>query len=66
MSQGAMSQGEMWDVAIVGCGPVGATAANLLGQAGQKVLIVDQYRDVFTLPRAVHLDHEMMRIFQSL
>jgi 3-(3-hydroxy-phenyl)propionate hydroxylase len=66
MSQSAMSQGEMWDVAIVGCGPVGATAANLLGQAGHKVLIVDQYRDVFTLPRAVHLDHEMMRIFQSL
>ncbi|ESQ87396.1 monooxygenase [Asticcacaulis sp. AC460] len=55
-----------FDVIIIGCGPVGATAANLLGQAGHAVAIVDQFTDVFTLPRAVHIDHEMMRLFQNL
>ncbi|EGF91028.1 3-3-hydroxy-phenylpropionate/3-hydroxycinnamic acid hydroxylase [Asticcacaulis biprosthecium C19] len=55
-----------FDVIIIGCGPVGATAANLLGQAGHRVAIVDQFTDVFTLPRAVHIDHEMMRLFQNL
>lgn len=55
-----------YDVIIVGCGPVGAAAANLLGQAGHRVLIVDQFVDVFGLPRAVHIDHEMMRLFQGL
>jgi 3-(3-hydroxy-phenyl)propionate hydroxylase len=56
----------IYDVVIIGCGPVGAVAANLLGQAGHRVLILDQFVDVFTLPRAVHLDHEMLRIFQGL
>ncbi|MBI1683640.1 bifunctional 3-(3-hydroxy-phenyl)propionate/3-hydroxycinnamic acid hydroxylase MhpA [Caulobacter hibisci] len=54
-----------YDVAIVGCGPVGALAANLLGQAGLSVLVLEQERDPHPLPRAVHLDHEMMRIFQG-
>ncbi|MFT4251010.1 MAG: bifunctional 3-(3-hydroxy-phenyl)propionate/3-hydroxycinnamic acid hydroxylase [Caulobacter sp.] len=55
----------IYDVAIVGCGPVGALAANLLGQAGLSVLVLEQERDPHPLPRAVHLDHEMMRIFQG-
>jgi 3-(3-hydroxy-phenyl)propionate hydroxylase len=53
------------DVAIVGCGPVGALLANLLGQAGLAVDIYDRERDVYPLPRAVHFDGEVMRIFQS-
>lgn len=55
----------MFDVAIIGCGPVGALAANLLGKAGLKALVVEREADPFPLPRAVHLDHEMMRLFQS-
>lgn len=55
----------MYDVAIIGCGPVGALAANLLGNAGLKTLVVEREADPFPLPRAVHLDHEMMRLFQS-
>ena len=55
----------MYDVAIIGCGPVGAFAANLLGQAGLSVLVVEQDADAWPLPRAVHLDHEMMRLFQT-
>ncbi|MFV3127070.1 bifunctional 3-(3-hydroxy-phenyl)propionate/3-hydroxycinnamic acid hydroxylase [Niveispirillum sp. KHB5.9] len=54
------------DVAIVGCGPVGATAANLLGRAGLSVLVLEREPDPHPLPRAVHIDHEMMRIFQGI
>ncbi len=53
------------DVAIVGCGPVGALLANLLGQAGLAVDIYDRDREIHPLPRAVHFDGEVMRIFQS-
>ena len=55
-----------YDVIIVGCGPVGAVAANLLGRYGHKVLVLEQFTDAFPLPRAVHIDHEMMRLFQNL
>jgi 3-(3-hydroxy-phenyl)propionate hydroxylase len=54
-----------YDVAIVGCGPVGALAANLLGRAGASVLVLEQEAAPHPLPRAVHLDHEMMRLFQN-
>lgn len=55
----------MFDVAIIGCGPVGAFAANLLGKTGLSVLVIEQAARPYPLPRAVHLDHEMMRLFQS-
>lgn len=50
------------DVVIVGCGPVGAFAANLFGQAGYSCLVLEKSRGVHALPRAVHIDHEMMRL----
>lgn len=53
------------DVVIVGCGPVGALAANLLGLSGLSVLVLEAEQEHYPLPRAVHLDHEMMRLFQS-
>jgi len=53
------------DVAIVGCGPVGALLANLLGQAGLAVDIYDREREIHALPRAVHFDGEVMRVFQA-
>ncbi len=53
-------------MAIVGCGPVGALLANLLGQAGLAVDIYDREREIHPLPRAVHFDGEVMRIFQSV
>ncbi|WP_408591439.1 bifunctional 3-(3-hydroxy-phenyl)propionate/3-hydroxycinnamic acid hydroxylase [Novosphingobium sp.] len=55
----------MIDVVIIGCGPVGALAANLLGRAGLSVVVLEKEREHYPLPRAVHLDHEMMRLFQS-
>ena len=53
------------DLAVVGCGPVGALLANLAGVAGLSVLVIDREREHYPLPRAVHIDHEMMRLLQS-
>jgi len=54
-----------YDVAIVGYGPVGALLANLLGQAGLSVAVYERDTAIHPLPRAVHFDGEVMRIFQS-
>lgn len=55
----------MFDVAVIGCGPVGAMAANLLGRQGLSVVVLEKASEHYPLPRAVHLDHEMMRLFQT-
>jgi 2-polyprenyl-6-methoxyphenol hydroxylase-like FAD-dependent oxidoreductase len=54
------------DVAIVGYGPVGQAVAALLGRAGHRVAVFERFSDIYRLPRAVHLDHEIMRLLQSL
>lgn len=54
-----------FDVAIIGYGPTGATLANLLGQYGIRVVVIEREADIYDLPRAVHFDDEIMRIFQS-
>jgi 3-(3-hydroxy-phenyl)propionate hydroxylase len=56
----------MYDVAIVGYGPAGAVAAALLGRAGLKVHVCDRLQGVYEIPRAIALDHEIMRVFQQL
>ena len=54
-----------FDVVIVGAGPVGLLTANLLGQRGVSVLIVDAAADVMEIPRAISLDHDALRILQA-
>ena len=54
------------DVVIVGLGPTGATLANILGQYGLDVLVLEREESVYPLPRAVHFDDEAMRVFQSI
>jgi 3-(3-hydroxy-phenyl)propionate hydroxylase len=54
------------EVLIVGLGPVGATLAALLADAGVDVLAIDESTEVYPLPRAAHFDHEIMRVFQQL
>ncbi|MDB5964224.1 MAG: bifunctional 3-(3-hydroxy-phenyl)propionate/3-hydroxycinnamic acid hydroxylase [Polaromonas sp.] len=56
----------VYDVAIVGFGPSGAVAANLLGQAGLKTYVCDRLTTVYDKPRAIALDHEIMRVFQQI
>ena len=54
-----------FDVALVGFGPVGALLANLLGPRGHRVLVLERDAHVHPLPRAVHFDGEVMRVFQA-
>ena len=54
-----------FDVVIVGFGPVGALLANLLGRNGLRVLVLERDAVIHPLPRAVHFDGEVMRVFQS-
>jgi 3-(3-hydroxy-phenyl)propionate hydroxylase len=53
------------DVAIVGCGPAGAILANLLGAYGLSVLVIERDARIYALPRAVHFDGEVMRVFET-
>ena len=56
----------IYDVAVVGFGPSGAVAAGLLGQAGLSTYVCDRSTEVYDKPRAIALDHEIMRVFQQL
>jgi 3-(3-hydroxy-phenyl)propionate hydroxylase len=55
-----------YDVAVIGYGPTGATAANLLGQLGLKVLVVERDPDIYGRARAISTDEEVMRVWQSV
>ena len=61
-----IAPGKRYDVAIIGYGPVGATLANLLGQAGLSVVVLERDAAIYPMPRAIHFDGEVMRIFQSI
>lgn len=54
------------DVLIAGAGPTGLTLAGLLGQRGIRTLAIDPHLDPYPLPRAVHLDDEVLRILIQL
>ena len=55
-----------YDITIIGLGPVGGTLANLLVLNGFSVLILEREKSFYPLPRAVHFDDEIMRIFQTI
>lgn len=54
------------DVAIVGMGPVGVSLAGLLGCQGVTVIALDKADSIYDKPRAIGLDHEVMRVFQQI
>ena len=54
------------DVLIVGGGPTGVTLGLLLARGGVNTLVIDKAAEIYPLPRAAHIDHEIMRIFQEL
>ena len=55
-----------FDVAIVGYGPVGQGLAAMLGQAGWRVGVFERWPELYPLPRACVVDHEIMRVLQSV
>ena len=55
-----------FDVAIVGYGPVGQGLAAMLGQAGYRVGVFERWPSLYPLPRACVVDHEIMRVLQSI
>lgn len=54
------------DVILVGYGPTSAILANVLGSYGWRVDVFERMAELHDLPRAVHFDGEVMRIFQRL
>ena len=54
------------DVAIIGYGPAGATLANLLGQLNLSVVVLEREAEIYPLPRAIHFDGEVMRVFETV
>jgi len=55
-----------YDVAVVGFGPSGAVATALLARAGLRVLAVDRAREIYDKPRAIAIDHEILRVLDNL
>jgi 3-(3-hydroxy-phenyl)propionate hydroxylase len=54
------------DVLIIGAGPVGLMLANLLGQQGVNVLVVEKNDTLIDYPRAVGIDDEALRAMQTV
>ncbi|HKF38712.1 MAG TPA: FAD-dependent monooxygenase, partial [Ktedonobacteraceae bacterium] len=59
-------QGEFIPVVIVGAGPTGLAAANLLGKAGIATLVIERSTGVSDIPKAIALDDEGLRICQAM
>lgn len=57
---------QLYDVAVIGLGPVGATFANLLACRGLRVAVLEREPNPYALPRAVHFDAECMRVFDAI
>lgn len=54
------------DVAIVGYGPTGLAAANILGKFGIKTIVLERDKDIYSRARAVTVNDWTMRCFQSI
>jgi 3-(3-hydroxy-phenyl)propionate hydroxylase len=55
-----------FQVVVVGFGPTGAVATSLLGAQGVHTLAIDRDTSVYDKPRAIALDHEILRLFDNL
>ena len=53
-------------VAVLGAGPVGLVAALLLARYGVPCQVFERHPAPYPLPRAVHMDDEVMRILQAV
>ncbi|MGV8872384.1 MAG: FAD-dependent monooxygenase [Rhodococcus sp. (in: high G+C Gram-positive bacteria)] len=57
---------EIVDVVIIGLGPTGATAANLLGQRGIRTVVVERDISIYPRQRAIASDEDAHRVWQGL
>jgi 3-(3-hydroxy-phenyl)propionate hydroxylase len=55
-----------FQVVVVGHGPSGAIAASLLGDRGIRTLAIDRQLEVYDRPRAIAIDHEILRLLDNL
>ena len=55
-----------FEVVVAGYGPTGAIAASLLGDRNIRTLAIDRQRDVYDKPRAIAIDHEILRLLDNL
>src|SRR3982750_1913818 len=55
-----------FELVVVGHGPSGAIAASLLGDRGIRTLAIDRQHDVSDKPRAIAIDHEILRLLDNL
>ena len=55
-----------FDVVVIGLGPTGGTLADLLATHGLSVCVLEREVALYNLPRAVHFDDEIMRVFQTI
>jgi 3-(3-hydroxy-phenyl)propionate hydroxylase len=55
-----------FDCIVIGYGPVGALLSIFLSKLGLSVAVIDKNLDIYPLPRAIHFDDEVMRIFQMV
>ncbi|MEV7385540.1 MULTISPECIES: bifunctional 3-(3-hydroxy-phenyl)propionate/3-hydroxycinnamic acid hydroxylase [unclassified Streptomyces] len=55
-----------YDVAVIGYGPTGVTAANLLGATGLRVVVLERDAEVYSRARAISTDEEVIRIWQRI
>ncbi|MEH8015760.1 bifunctional 3-(3-hydroxy-phenyl)propionate/3-hydroxycinnamic acid hydroxylase [Rheinheimera muenzenbergensis] len=58
------SSEHVFEVLIVGYGPVGAALAALLGRYGVHCLVIERLAEMVMTPRAIVLDNEALRILQ--
>jgi 2-polyprenyl-6-methoxyphenol hydroxylase-like FAD-dependent oxidoreductase len=61
-----MQPSDIYEVAIVGYGPGGQCLAAMLGRMGHRVAAFERYPHLYNLPRAGHIDHEALRMVQSV
>jgi 2-polyprenyl-6-methoxyphenol hydroxylase-like FAD-dependent oxidoreductase len=56
----------MYDVILVGYGPVSEILAVMLARLGHSVAVFERWTERFPLPRAVCIDHEIYRVLSAI
>jgi 3-(3-hydroxy-phenyl)propionate hydroxylase len=54
------------DVLVIGAGPIGLTAANLLADQGVRVMVVERNSGTSDEPRAISVTDETLRVMQQI